>query len=409
MRVLHILNAAGGGASVGALELMRSSRHMGSAIEHFVVYPGLDGHPDPTVSSVCSECRVVPMRWWNIKQTLSPLRRLAVWVREMQVTRFGHRTRSALRDLVHEWRVDLIHSNTAAIIDGATVAAELGISHVWHIRERIGCRGFMRFPLTDADLAARIGSLSRVIVPMSRFVREVFVKQGQAAKTRVVYDGVDPAIFDTEKVRRRGRELRRSWGVPDGSLLIGKVAAVTSPVKRHDVFIRAAGILARRDPSLRFAIIGPLPKLTTWARRQGIEYFQALRQLVREEGIEDRFLWTDHVPDPGAVMNAIDVLAHACDLEGFGRIAIEAMAAGKPVVGPAAGGLTESVVDGETGFLVPPGDETAMADAIEELSNDYDLYRRFCQAGRTRSREDFSPEAHLSAIREVYLDAFGKA
>ena len=65
MRVLHVLNAAGGGATIGALELMRSSRQAASGIEHFVVYPGIGGTPDETVRAVSTDCRVIPMTWWK--------------------------------------------------------------------------------------------------------------------------------------------------------------------------------------------------------------------------------------------------------------------------------------------------------------------------------------------------------
>ena len=407
MRVLHVLNSQGGGASIGALEFIRESRRMDSGVEHFAVYPGLSGPPDPGVASLCTACRVIPMRWWNRKTVLSPARRLAVWVREMQTTRFGRHTQTLLHDLLQTWKIDLVHSNTAAIIDGAVVARERGLPHLWHIRERIGREGFMHFPLNDSALAARIGSLSVVVVPMSRFTGEIFVRHGQAEKTRVIYDGVDSSTFDTESARQNGQALRRAWGLSDDAVLIGKVAAVTSRVKRHDIFMRAAGILTRQDPTLRFAVIGPLPKLTTWARRQGMEYYNTLRTLVTAEGLDDRFIWTGMIDDAGAVMNAVDILAHACDIEGFGRVAIEAMAAGKPVVGPSVGGLAESVGHGRTGFQVAPGDPQALALALARLVDDAGLRKQFGEAGLQRAHQDFSIETHAQRLLALYRSVLG--
>jgi glycosyltransferase involved in cell wall biosynthesis len=320
----------------------------------------------------------------------------------MQVTRWGRSTRRALRDLIGQWGIELVHTNTAATDAGACIAAELRIPHVWHVRERIGREGFMHFRPSDRDLTARIAGLSSAIVPMSRFVGEIFGRHGHGAKTQVVYDGVDLDQFGSPAAGKRGRDLRRVWGIPEGSLLIAKVADVTTQVKRHDVFIRAAGLLGRSDPSLRFAIIGPLPRLTSWARRQGIEYYQRLHEMVREEGLEERFLWTGEVGDIAGMMHAVDVLAHACDLEGFGRVAIEAMAASKPVVGPAAGGFAESVVDGETGRLVRPGDPGELARALAELVGDPVLRERYGRAGRERAAREFSSERHLERMMEVY-------
>ena len=73
---------------------------------------------------------------------------------------------------------------------------------------------------------------------------------------------MDVSIFDTDSAGQRGRVLRQAWGIPEHALLIGKVAAVTSEVKRHDLFIRAAGLLAIRfsdrlllHPSVKLARI----------------------------------------------------------------------------------------------------------------------------------------------------------
>ena len=386
---------------------MRTSRQIESGIEHFCVYPGREAEPDERVQAVCQGCAPIPMRWWNRKTSLSRLRRSAIWVREKQLTRFGFRTRRTLREIMRNWRIDLVHSNTAAIIDGARVAAELGLPHVWHIRERIGRDGFMRFPVSDQALVDRMCSLSTRVVAMSRFVAHVFHSNGQSAKTEVVYDGVDTRLFGCDDARARGVQLREAWGGPDDAVLIGKVAAVTSRVKRHELFIRAAAELARCDRSLRFAVIGPIPRLGSWARRQGHDYFVGLQQMVREHGLEDRFLWPGAVDDAPAVMNAIDILAHACDLEGFGRVAIEAMAARRPVVGPAAGGFAESVLDGKTGHLVTPGDPRTMADALAGLVADPTRRHKFGVQGQKRAAQKFSPGQHVASMMKVYQNALG--
>lgn len=408
MRVLHVLSGPSGGATVGALELMRTSRETGTGVKHFAVHQGPEGSaPHPAVAGVSTACAQVPMRWWNQKTTLDPVRRALVWGQEMQRTRFGTRPVALLRDLIRRWEIDLVHTNHAAIDAGAVAASQLGVPHVWHVRERIGHDGFMRFALGDERLVARIGSLSRRVVGMSRFCTEIFLRHGLGVKATTVYDGVDASLFDTPEARGRGRALRVSWGVPEDRVLVAKLGAVVSRVKRHDVFIQAAGVLARRDPSIVFAVIGPLPQPSRWVWRGNMEYFHRLRRLVAAEGIEDRFLWVDHVDDVGALMNAFDVLAHACELEGFGRVAVEAMAAGRPVVGPAAGGFAESVMDGETGFLVAPGDPAALAGAVGRLAADPALRGRLGEAGRQRACEVFAPERHLCEMLDIYAEALG--
>jgi glycosyltransferase involved in cell wall biosynthesis len=93
--------------------------------------------------------------------------------------------------------------------------------------------------------------------------------------------------------------------------------------------------------------------------------------------------------------------------EGFGVVALEAMASGRPVVASAVGGLLDIVVDGATGLLVPPGDVPALRAALERLLEDGELRRRLGEAGRERAREHFSWPAVADETVRAYEDALG--
>jgi len=406
MNVLHVLNSEGGGASIGAYELIRGGRRVAAETQHFVVYPGLLGQPaSPRVTALAAGSRVFPLPWWNKKRWLGGVSRLGHWLRANQLSGFGRVPREQLRRLIEEWRIDIVHSNTAAINHGALIAREMGIPHVWHIRERIGSSGFMQFDMPDSELAGRIGGLSERIVPMSRFTGEIFFEHGLGHKTTVVYDGVDIEPFNAAAARERGRHLRKSWGVPDDAVLIAKIAAVTSRVKRHELFIQAAIELGRRFPDLWFVIIGALPVADSWLSRGGREYYQNLQAMVKEAGIRDRFVWAGNVPDIPALMNAFDIMVHTCEMEGFGRVAIEAMAAGRPVVGPAQGGIAESVVDGTTGMLVEPGDPHAFAASAARLVEDEALRHSFGVAGKAHVGRAFSLDRHVQQMELIFRGA----
>jgi glycosyltransferase involved in cell wall biosynthesis len=94
--------------------------------------------------------------------------------------------------------------------------------------------------------------------------------------------------------------------------------------------------------------------------------------------------------------------------EGFGVACLEAMAHGRPVVATGVGGLRDLVVDGETGFVVPPRDPQALRSAIDRLLGDLELRRRLGAAGRRRAQERFSRQASTTATVEAYADAIGK-
>jgi glycosyltransferase involved in cell wall biosynthesis len=109
-----------------------------------------------------------------------------------------------------------------------------------------------------------------------------------------------------------------------------------------------------------------------------------------------------HVPDPAAIMSAVDVLVIPSDKESFGRVAVEAMAASVPVVGTRGGGVAEIVLDGETGLLAAPDDAAALADRIAALVADPARRARLGAAGRVRAENEFSLEASGARMLAVY-------
>lgn len=95
------------------------------------------------------------------------------------------------------------------------------------------------------------------------------------------------------------------------------------------------------------------------------------------------------------MMHAIDVLIHPCDIEPFGRIAIEAMPAGRPVVGPSKGRIAEPVIHGETGFLVKPGAPSYFAETVARLIQNENFCSRLGESGYSHVAKEFSIQQHV--------------
>jgi glycosyltransferase involved in cell wall biosynthesis len=187
------------------------------------------------------------------------------------------------------------------------------------------------------------------------------------------------------------------------------VAGLTSTLKRHDLFTKTAGQLQRQFPEARFAVFGTVPrKPVKWLYNTAYEYSLGIQRLVQEEGLAERFIWAGFCPDVPTLMSSLDILVHPCDVEGFPRVAIEAMAAGKPVVGPNRGGIAESVVDRETGFLVDAGRVDAFVSATAQLIRDPELRREFGEKGRQRVKELYSQQQHVSLIDQIYSEVCGR-
>ncbi len=401
MRVLHVLNATGGGSTVSAMELVKASRAAETGIEHYAVYPGRPGFADPEIHRVFHGARPIPLPAWNSPKWLGPMRRLALYTLTQKTSGLGIRTARAFEQVFRDLSIDIVTTNCAVNIHGGLAAKRAGLPHVWHIRERIGNDGSMQFRLDDKRLVHRIAELSSRIATISEYVAEPFRKYGADGMLEVVYDGVDVAAFESAEARERGQRLRRSWGIPDEAVLVGKVANVTAHVKRHDLFLRAAAQVARRRQDVWFVVVGALPTRTSWFNRSALERLHRFETLAGELGLENRLVWAGFVDDPPAVMNAIDILAHACAVEGLGRVFLEAMAGGKPVAGPDAPGVAECV-GSAGGVLVKSGSPEALAEAVSHLVGDPGFRQEVGQLGRERVRARFSMRSHIATMKRLY-------
>ena len=189
-----------------------------------------------------------------------------------------------------------------------------------------------------------------------------------------------------------GRRVRAELGLGAGPV-VGCVARLV-PGRGHDVLVRAAALARARLPGLRVVLVG---------RGEGRP---ALEALVVGLGLRDSVVFAGYRGDDLAeVLAALDcfVLLGAGSEESC-RAVLEAMAAGRPVVAARVGALAETVVDGETGWLVTP-EPAVVADRLAAVLADPDEARRLGEAGRRRAEAVFTPEGRAAAVEAVYARA----
>lgn len=209
-----------------------------------------------------------------------------------------------------------------------------------------------------------------------------------AARFHVLRSGVDLARFDAQRPRA---EARRAAGLPEDVPLAGIVAALR-PEKNHALFLEAAKRVLAQVPDAHFLIAGDGPA------RADVE------RLCRDSGLGDRVRMLGAREDVPALYRALDVavLSSHDIVETLPVTLLEAAACGTPAVATAVGSVRDVVVDGETGWVVPPGDAAALAERITRLLQDPALRERMGAAARARVERDFDERDMIRRYEDLF-------
>jgi len=215
------------------------------------------------------------------------------------------------------------------------------------------------------------------VIAISEGVRAALLRVGvRAERIRVVPSGIDPDAFAAPPGARAA--LRGEWRLGDDDVAVVVLGALEAR-KGHAVLLAAASAVAPAALRLRYVFCG-----------EGRAAAALARAAVPLDGAVTMAGFRQDVP---ACLAAADIVALPSLQEGLGVAALEAMAAGCPLVASRVGGLAEVVVHEETGLLAPPGDPAALATALARLASDPVLRARLGAAGRARVR------AHYTAAR----------
>jgi glycosyltransferase involved in cell wall biosynthesis len=186
--------------------------------------------------------------------------------------------------------------------------------------------------------------------------------------------------------------LRARLGLAPSDIVVGKIARLFR-LKGHEDLFTAAPEIVRHTPEVKFLLLG------------GGEWCDRFKSLARTQGLEKHFVFAGLVPpqEIARYVGIMDALVHLSRREGLARALPQALAAGKPVIAYDCDGAGEVCINGETGFLVPPGDLTALVRAVTTLAGDSALRRQLGERGRELVAERFSVENMVASLRQLYL------
>ena len=223
--------------------------------------------------------------------------------------------------------------------------------------------------------------------------------RSRAKKVQILYPGLDAAsLSDADG---SSPPLKQQFGIPEGAPVVAMVARFQRWKGQH-VFIQAAAEVRHRFPNVRFLLIGD----TLFGLEPG--YKKDLKALVERLGLSQHVIFTGFRNDVPTVLKEVVIVVHPPILpEPFGLAVAEALLMRKPVVASNQGGPSEIVVDGETGFLVPPGDAKALAEKVLLLLSNEDLRRRMGKRGRAMILERFTMKRMITELEDSYLEVLG--
>jgi len=294
-----------------------------------------------------------------------------------------------------ERRIDLIHSHLPDVnLYSCLAGFAAGVPRVttYHgsltePRKRISPHNLKYF---------LIGRLSTKIVAVSDCLKNDLVQTAQfpPRKLKTIYNGVDWKRFDLSS---DSLAKRKELNINPDEKVVGMVANLR-PAKGYHYFIRAAAIIAKSIPKVRFLVIG--------------EEEDKLRERITKEinalGLTDKVILLGFREDVPELLRILNVFVLSSISEGLSIATIEAMAAGVPVVVTESGGPQEIVVEGKTGFLVPPKDEKSLAEKALLLLKNGKLATSMGKDAQAQVRAKFSIDTMIRNYQTVYQECLNK-
>lgn len=334
---------------------------------------------EESMEAIAAHAGVEIVRLPGLARDVSPVRDLTA-VRELA---------AVLRRI----RPDVVHTHTAKAGAVGRMAALLTrprpvVVHTFHghvLRGYFGTAGTLVFRAVETGLAR----VSDRLIAVSPQVRDELVglRVAPAAKFEVVRLGIDlerRVAFDGDPA-----EVRRRIGIPPGRFVVGWFGRMTA-VKRTADLLDMLAALRERGVDALLLLVG-----------DGTDR-DDLERAAHRRGLARSVVFLGYQEDVAAWYAACDAVALTSANEGTPVTLIEALAAGRPVVSTAVGGVPDVVENGETGFLVRPGDTHALAERLALLADDPALAARMGAEGRRRSLERYAVARLVDDVDALY-------
>ena len=287
-----------------------------------------------------------------------------------------------------EHSIDMVHNNTAAVLEGIYLKRKLKLPLIWHVHEII-----VKPKAISDFINMLMGRYADKIVTVSQAVanhikQSPFIKDSQV---EVIYNGVDNAVY----YPMDASSIREKFDIEEDALVIGMIGRVNAIKGQNDFIEAVEPLLEKNEQAVAFLAGGVFP---------GEEWrLEELDKRIASSSVVSQIHRIDYYDKTSELYNMFDIFVlPSIKPDSLPTVVLEAMACSKPVVGYNNGGIAEMVVDDKSGCLVKPNRPQELSNAISLLLDSSEKREKFGRVGYQRQKELFSLESYIKNFSEFY-------
>lgn len=284
--------------------------------------------------------------------------------------------------------IDMVHNNTAAVLEGIYLKRKLKLPLIWHVHEII-----VKPKAISDFINILMGRYADKIVTVSQAVanhikQSPFIKDSQV---EVIYNGVDNAVY----YPMDASSIREKFDIAQDALVIGMIGRVNAIKGQNDFIEAVEPLLEKNEQAVAFLAGGVFP---------GEEWrLEELDKRIASSSVVSQIHRIDYYDKTSELYNMFDIFVlPSIKPDSLPTVVLEAMACSKPVVGYNNGGIAEMVVDDKSGCLVKPNRPQELSNAISLLLDSSEKREKFGRVGYQRQKELFSLESYIKNFSELY-------
>jgi len=374
MKILFLTHGADMmGANRSLIGLMKGLK--GYGVENVVLIPQ-DGELAQNLDKHQIDYIIAPYYHWAFTKYLSKGYWLNFW--------YQQKNKQCLKHIVQKVEglgIDVVYSNSSIIGMGAQLAEALQLPHVWHIRE-FGEKDYSKSYWGGRKHFNQWANKAAAIIAISKAINKEVLSAVTAPK-HIIYNGI-MSQAELEAIAPNQTHAQD----PFTFLIIGLI----HPTKRQLLALKAFHQVHQKHPNTRLLIVGKGRRL----------YTQQIKNYIRNHKLEEAAQFLGYVSNPDAVHQQADCVLMCSLSEGMGRVTVEGMIYGNPVIGYQGGATPELISHEKEGLLFSDGVEE-LAACMQRLVADRPLAAKLGQAGRKKAAQAYTTEQYVESIHQVLV------